>query len=227
VLCEKPLAMSAAEAAEMAAAADAAGVRLAEAFMYRHHPTWVEASGSCATGAIGELQSVQSWFSYFNDDPTNIRNRPEHGGGAVMDIGCYSIHLSRLLFGAEPTSVQAAVRRDPQMGIDTLSSALLEFPGGGQATFTCSIRAEPDQRVHIVGSRGPHRHRDPVQHPAGSGDAHPRDGRRRPPARAGDRDADVPRRRRLHDPGGGVRPGDPRRRGRSRPRSTTPWRTCG
>jgi predicted dehydrogenase len=154
VLCEKPLAMSAAEAAEMAAAADAAGVRLAEAFMYRHHPTWVEALRLVRTGTIGALQSVQSWFSYFNADPTNIRNRPEHGGGAVMDIGCYSIHLSRLLFGAEPTSVQAAVRRDPQMGIDTLSSVLLEFPGGGQATFTCSIRAEPDQRVHIVGTEG-------------------------------------------------------------------------
>jgi predicted dehydrogenase len=154
VLCEKPLAMSAAQADEMAAAAEAAGVKLAEAFMYRHHPSWVEALQLVRAGAIGELQAVQSWFSYFNDDPANIRNRLEHGGGAVMDIGCYCIHLSRVLFGAEPTSIQAAVRRDPQMGIDTLSSAVLTFPGDGQATFTCSIRAEPDQRVHIVGDRG-------------------------------------------------------------------------
>jgi predicted dehydrogenase len=154
VLCEKPLAMSAAQAAEMAAAAQAAGVQLAEAFMYRHHPSWIEALQLVRAGAIGELQAVQSWFSYFNDDPGNIRNRLEHGGGAVMDIGCYCIHLSRVLFGAEPTSVQAAVRRDPQLGIDTLSSAVLTFPGDGQATFTCSTRAEPDQRVHIVGDRG-------------------------------------------------------------------------
>jgi predicted dehydrogenase len=154
VLCEKPLAMSAAQAAEMAAAAEAAGVQLAEAFMYRHHPSWVEALQLVHAGAIGELQAVQSWFSYFNDDPANIRNRLEHGGGAVMDIGCYCIHLSRVLFGAEPTSIQAAVRRDPQLGIDTLSSAVLTFPGDGQATFTCSTRAEPDQRVHIVGDRG-------------------------------------------------------------------------
>jgi predicted dehydrogenase len=154
VLCEKPLALTAAQAAEMAAAADEAGRKLGEAFMYRHHPSWVEAVRLVREGVIGDLQAVQSWFSYFNDDPTDIRNRVDNGGGAVMDIGCYCIHLSRLLFGAEPTEVHATVRRDPVMGIDTLSSAVLAFPGGGQATFTCSTRAEPDQRVHIVGSRG-------------------------------------------------------------------------
>lgn len=154
VLCEKPLAMTAAQADEMIAACDEAGVLLMEAFMYRHHPTWVEAASLVADGAIGELQAVQSWFSYFNDDPTNIRNRPENGGGAVMDIGCYSINSARLLFGEEPATVQATVRRDPDMGIDIVASAVLGFPGGGQATFTCSTRAEPDQRVHIVGSSG-------------------------------------------------------------------------
>jgi predicted dehydrogenase len=154
VLCEKPLALSAAQAQEMAVAADEAGRKLGEAFMYRHHPTWVEAVRLVREGAIGELQAVQSWFSYFNDDPGNIRNRTANGGGAMMDIGCYNVHLSRLLFAAEPTEVHASVRRDPEMGIDTLSSAVLTFPGGGQATFTCSTRAEPDQRVHIVGARG-------------------------------------------------------------------------
>jgi predicted dehydrogenase len=154
VLCEKPLAMDAAEAQTMVDAADAAGVKLAEAFMYRHHPTWVDAVRLVREGAIGQLRAVQTWFSYFNDDPTNIRNRPEHGGGALMDIGCYCINLSRLLFDAEPTEVQAIVHRDPVMGVDTLASAVLGFAGGGQASFTCSIRAEPDQRVHIVGDRG-------------------------------------------------------------------------
>jgi predicted dehydrogenase len=154
VLCEKPLALSSAQAAEMGRACDAAGVKLAEAFMYRHHPSWVEARRLLNDGAIGELQAVQSWFSYFNDDPTNIRNRMENGGGAIMDIGCYTINLSRMLFGAEPARVEASVRRDPIMGIDIVSSAVLEFPGGGQATFTCSTRAEDYQRVHIVGSAG-------------------------------------------------------------------------
>lgn len=154
VLCEKPLGMTTAEARQMAAACEDAGVKLAEAFMYRHHPSWVEARRLLAAGAIGTLQAVQSWFSYFNDDPTNIRNRPENGGGAIMDIGCYNINLSRMLFGAEPTRIAATVHRDPVMGIDTLSSAVLEFPGGGHATFTCSTRSESDQRVHIVGTEG-------------------------------------------------------------------------
>jgi len=154
VLCEKPLALNASQAEEMAVACEAAGVKLAEAFMYRHHPTWVEAVRLVRDGSIGDLVAVQSWFSYYNDDPGNIRNRPENGGGAIMDIGCYNINLSRMLFDAEPTSIAASVRRDPVMGIDTLSSAVLEFPGGGQATFTCSTRAENYQRVHIVGTRG-------------------------------------------------------------------------
>jgi len=154
VLCEKPIALSEAQAEEMAVAVGEAGVKVQEAFMYRHHPTWVEAVRLLASGAIGELQAVQSWFSYFNDDPNNIRNRAEQGGGAIMDIGCYCINLSRMLFEAEPTRVEAAVRRDPVMGIDIVSSAVLEFPGGGQATFTCSTQAEDYQRVHIVGTHG-------------------------------------------------------------------------
>ncbi len=154
ILCEKPLAISAAQAEEMADTCHAAGVKLAEAFMYRHHPTWVEAVRLVREGAVGELHAVQSWFSYYNDDPSDIRNRVENAGGALMDIGCYNINSARLLFDAEPTGVKAYVRRDPAMGIDTLTSAVLEFPGGGQATFTCAIRAEDDQRVHIIGSAG-------------------------------------------------------------------------
>jgi predicted dehydrogenase len=154
VLCEKPLAMSAAQAAEMVAACAEAGVRLQEAFMYRHHPSWVEAVRLVRSGAIGELQGVQTWFSYFNDDPANIRNKTEHGGGAVMDIGCYPINLSRMLFQAEPSAVVARVRRDPVTGVDTLTSAVLEFPDGGQSTFTVGIRSEDYQRVHIVGTAG-------------------------------------------------------------------------
>jgi predicted dehydrogenase len=154
VLCEKPLAMTAAQAEEMVAVCAEAGIKLAEAFMYRHHPTWVEAVRLLRSGAIGELVAVQSWFSYFNDDPANIRNRVDNGGGAVMDIGCYNINLSRMLFDGEPITITSTVRRDPVMGIDTLTSAVLEFPGGGQSAFTCAIRSEPYQRVHIVGSEG-------------------------------------------------------------------------
>jgi predicted dehydrogenase len=153
VLCEKPLAMTAAEAERMIEACEAAGVLLMEAFMYRLHPTWDAVRGIIASGRIGELRSVQSWFSYFNDDPTNIRNIASAGGGALYDVGCYSVNLSRMLFGAEPERVQGSVTRDREMGVDVLTSAMLDFPHG-VATFTCSTRAEPDQRVHVYGTEG-------------------------------------------------------------------------
>ncbi len=154
ILCEKPIAMSSEQATEMVDACSDTGVLLQEAFMYRHHPTWVEAVRLARDGTIGELKAVQSWFSYYNDDPTNIRNRLDNGGGAVMDIGCYSINLSRLLFGDEPSHIESVVQRDPVMGVDTVASAILEFPGGGQSSFTCSTRTTSHQRVHIHGTRG-------------------------------------------------------------------------
>ena len=103
VLCEKPLAMTAAEAEEMVRACANEGVLLMEAFMYRLHPSWEAVRELVASGRIGRLRAVQSWFSYFNDDPNDIRNVAELGGGALYDIGCYSINLSRMLFGSEPT----------------------------------------------------------------------------------------------------------------------------
>jgi predicted dehydrogenase len=154
VLCEKPLALTAAEAETMISACSDAGVLLMEAFMYRLHPSWVAVRELVAAGRIGELRTVQSWFSYFNDDPTNIRNILEAGGGALYDIGCYNVNLSRMLFGAEPTRVQASIERDPVGGTDVLTSAILGFPSGGMAAFTCATRTETDQRVHVYGTEG-------------------------------------------------------------------------
>jgi predicted dehydrogenase len=153
VLCEKPLAMDAAEAEHMIAACEEASVLLMEAFMYRLHPTWEAVRELVVSGRIGELRAVQSWFSYFNDDPNDIRNIAASGGGALYDIGCYSVNLSRMLFGTEPVRIQGSVTRDPVTGIDTLTSGILGF-ADGVATFTCAIRAEPDQRVHIYGANG-------------------------------------------------------------------------
>ena len=154
ILCEKPLALTADQARDMVEACEDAGVALQEAFMYRHHPTWVEAVRLVRSGAIGELRVVQSIFSYYNDDPSNIRNRLENGGGAVMDIGCYCINLSRLLFDEEPGSIDAVVHRDPEMGIDIVTSAILGFANGARSEFTCSTRVEPHQRVDIIGTEG-------------------------------------------------------------------------
>ena len=154
VLCEKPLALTAAEAGTMISACADAGVLLMEAFMYRLHPSWVAVRELVAAGRIGKLRTVQSWFSYFNDDPANIRNILETGGGALYDIGCYNVNLSRMLFGAEPTRVQASIERDPVGGTDVLTSAILGFPSGGVAAFTCATRTETDQRVHVYGTEG-------------------------------------------------------------------------
>lgn len=153
VLCEKPMALTSADAQRMIDACAAHDVVFMEAFMYRLHPTWETVVDLVRSGAVGELVTVQSWFSYFNDDPANIRNIADYGGGALMDIGCYSVNLSRMLFDDEPSSVAASITRDPSSGVDTTTSALLEF-GGGAATFTCSTRCAPDQRVHIYGTTG-------------------------------------------------------------------------
>jgi predicted dehydrogenase len=153
VLCEKPLALTAADAERMGAACDEAGVLLMEAFMYRVHPSWVAVYDLVASGRIGRIGAVHSWFSYFNDDPANIRNIREFGGGALYDIGCYNVNLSRLLFGGEPTRIQASIERDPATGVDILTSAILDFDRGS-ATFTCGTRIETDQRVEVYGSTG-------------------------------------------------------------------------
>jgi predicted dehydrogenase len=153
VLCEKPLALTAADAEGMLDACEAEGVRLMEAFMYRLHPSWVAVRELVSSGRIGRLVAVDSWFSYFNDDATNIRNIRDYGGGALYDIGCYLVNLSRMLSGAEPVRVKASLVRDPLTGVDVLTSGILEFPDC-VASFTCSTRAEDDQRVHVYGTEG-------------------------------------------------------------------------
>ncbi len=153
ILCEKPLTLTAADAERVVETCANEGVRLMEAFMYRLHPSWDAVRDIVASGRIGRLRAVQSWFSYHNDDPANIRNQSAAGGGALWDIGCYTVNLSRLLFDDEPDTVSASIVRDPATGVDILTSAILGF-GDGAATFTVSTRVETDQRVHIYGSAG-------------------------------------------------------------------------
>ncbi len=153
VLCEKPIALSAAEARELIAVRDAAGVKMGEAFMARTHPQWLRAMEIARSGRIGELRVFAMLFSYFNADPANVRNVAEWGGGALMDIGCYPVTFSRMLFGAEPLRVNGALERDPAFGTDRLTSAILEFPAG-RCVFTCSTQLSPYQRAQIMGTRG-------------------------------------------------------------------------
>lgn len=154
VLCEKPIGLSVAEAETLVAAGKKhPDLKLMEAFMYRHHPQWQRAKALATNGSIGELKTVQSFFSYFNDDGDNIRNQADIGGGALMDIGCYPISLSRFLFDATPARVLGHVERDPNFQTDRCSSAVLDF-GHGTATFTCSTQMAPYQRVNIFGTTG-------------------------------------------------------------------------
>ncbi len=153
VLCEKPLSLTVAEAKTLLDVRARTGVKIGEAFMIRSFPQWLRLRELLDEGRIGELRSVSGFFSYFNTDPANIRNKAEIGGGALMDIGCYMIHASRYAFRQEPMRVVGCIDRDPQMRTDRLTSAILEFPGG-HAIFTCSTQLIPYQRIHFLGTKG-------------------------------------------------------------------------
>jgi len=152
VLCEKPIAMTAAEAEKLQSAPQ--GVLIAEAFMIRHHPQWIAARELVRKGKLGTLRAVQVLFTYFNEDPDNVRNMAEIGGGAAYDIGCYAIISGRYFFGAEPTAVVSLIDRDPVFHTDRTTSALVDFGEGRHLTFTVATQAVPFQRVNVLGTKG-------------------------------------------------------------------------
>jgi predicted dehydrogenase len=152
VLCEKPLGLNATEARQLLAIRDRTGVTIQEAFMVWTHPQWVRATELCRSGALGDVRSVVGMFSYYNDDPGNIRNVQEWGGGGLMDIGCYLIVTARMVFGEEPTRVLGLMAADPETNVDTLTSIVLDFPSG-QAIGMCSTRVTAYQRVQVFGTR--------------------------------------------------------------------------
>jgi predicted dehydrogenase len=153
VLCEKPIALSAPEARQLLDVRARTGVEIGEAFMVRTHPQWLKVRELVAAGRIGELRLVEGHFSYFRRDPNDVRSKVEWGGGALLDIGCYPVTLSRWLFGAEPVEVAAVLERDPDFTVDRLVSGLLRFPSG-QATFAVAGQAALFQRMQLFGTRG-------------------------------------------------------------------------
>jgi predicted dehydrogenase len=153
VLCEKPIALDAKEAEQLVAARNRTGKLITEAFMVRGHPQWLRTRELVRQGKIGELRAVQGLFTYFLTDPNNVRNKADIGGGGLYDIGCYPIVTSRFLFGTEPTRVVGLIERDPQMKIDRLTSAILDYPNG-QASFMCSTQLVPYQRMQVLGTKG-------------------------------------------------------------------------
>jgi predicted dehydrogenase len=153
VLCEKPIGMNGNDAKEMINMAQDAGVPLMEGFMYMFHPMWQHARDIVRTNQIGDIQYIHTSFSYNNSSPTNIRNIPEYGGGALMDIGCYAISVPRFIFGREPVRVLALQTGHPEFGTDMHTSAIIDFDGP-RATFTVSTTSQAFQKVDIVGTSG-------------------------------------------------------------------------
>ncbi len=154
VLCEKPLGLAAEEVQAIGRTARRfPGLKVMEAFMYRFQPRWRAVHTLIKDGTLGELATVHTFFGYHNTDPGDIRNQPGTGGGALLDIGCYGVSVSRWLFGREPRTVQGSVQHDPGFGTDRLTSAVLDFDPG-TATFTCATQLPWQQHVSIVGSAG-------------------------------------------------------------------------
>jgi predicted dehydrogenase len=151
VLCEKPIGMNGAEARELLTVRDRTGVLIQEAFMVRTHPQWRRVVDLCRSGRVGPVRAYVGTFSYYNDDPANIRNVVEWGGGGLMDIGCYLVMTSRMVFGEEPRRALCLLERDPASGVDTLSSMVLDYPTG-QAVGLCGTRVAPYQRVQVLGA---------------------------------------------------------------------------
>jgi predicted dehydrogenase len=153
VLCEKPVGLFVEQAVRLLAVRDFTGVKIQEAFMVRTHPQWIGTLELIKSGRIGKLRVINGLFSYFNRDPQNIRNQLEIGGGALLDVGCYPVTMSRFIFGAEPLRVLGLIERDPEVGIDRLASVILDFPAG-QANSTCATQLVPYQRMQLCGTRG-------------------------------------------------------------------------
>jgi predicted dehydrogenase len=166
VLCEKPIALTAAEALQLRAAAGR--VLIAEAFMVRFHPQWLRARALVQEGRIGNLRAVQMFFGYNNLDPANVRNRADIGGGGLYDIGCYAIVAGRFFFGVEPLRGIALIDRDPQFGTDRLTSALVDFGDGRRLDFSVSTQIAPHQRLQLCGSKGRIELGIPVNAPQGA-----------------------------------------------------------
>ena len=145
--------MTVKECRKLIEARDTAGVKIGEAFMVHSHPQWLRAREIVHSGEIGPVRAIVGAFSYFNDDPGNVRNVAVYGGGGLMDIGCYPITTSRFILGKEPARVQALIERDPKFGTDRLTSALLDF-GDCQSIFTCSTQLVNYQRMQIIGTKG-------------------------------------------------------------------------
>jgi predicted dehydrogenase len=153
VLCEKPIGLTADDVTRLIEVRDRTGVLIQEAFMVRTHPQWLGARDIARCGRLGDVRCITGYFSFFNDDPSNIRNIKAYGGGGILDIGCYLVNTARMIFGVEPQRVCALVENSPSSGVDWMASMIMDF-GGRHAVGTCSTQLAHAQRITIAGTRG-------------------------------------------------------------------------
>lgn len=153
ILCEKPMALNASECREMEASATANGVKLLEAFMYRFHPRTERVLEMVREGEIGEIKQIRSSFTFPLDRPEDIRWDPDLGGGALMDVGCYCVNISRSLAGIEPVEVRAMANFRDQ-GVDQQMAGSLRFESGLLAHFDCALTMERTEVYHVLGTNG-------------------------------------------------------------------------
>ncbi len=153
VLSEKPIAIKASEIEDLIKVRDRTGMLICEAFMVTYAPVWLKVRELLSQKAIGELKHVQGSFTYFNRDPSNMRNIPELGGGALPDIGVYPTITTRFVTGQEPQRVQARVDRDPGFGTDIYSSVKADF-GSFEMTFYIATQMAARQLMVFHGTEG-------------------------------------------------------------------------
>jgi predicted dehydrogenase len=155
VLCEKPLAPTAADAAAMATACEAAGVLLAEAWMTPFNPAWHDALELAGAGGLGELRSVRGEFTFSipAGREADYRWDPAQGGGALLDVGIYALGPAVTLWGAEPATVAASATRTAR-GVDLTTEVWLGWDGGRSATAICSFELPDRQRLELAGTGG-------------------------------------------------------------------------
>ena len=151
VLCEKPISITSREAEELRSAPK--DILITEAFMVRYHPQWHRARQIVRSGELGDVHLVRGAFFYYLDDPTNVRNLADIGGGGLLDVGCYCVIAGRYFFEAEPKRVVSLVDRDPKFRTDRLASVIADFGNGRQLSFVCGTQTAGRQTVEVMGTK--------------------------------------------------------------------------
>ena len=154
VICEKPLAMNARDCEEMARVAESTGMRLGEAFMYRHHPQIARAQALVRSGAIGDVMAVEASFRFPLSNPDDVRMNAEWGGGSLLDVGCYCVSASRLFLGDSPIAMKAMAAIHPVKNVDTSLQGVLDYGAGRYAIISCGFDSGVNQRVIVSGTAG-------------------------------------------------------------------------